>query len=64
MTNYNYENLFKMKTVNKGIITITGLVTLGITGQQCTTSSDKEKESAPNFIILFADNGNTLPTMD
>jgi arylsulfatase A len=44
-----------MKTINRGIIAVTGLVTFGVASQQCTIQKDKEKKSTPNFIVLFAD---------
>jgi len=34
---------------------MTGLVTVGITGQQCTFQPEKGKKTVPNFIVLFAD---------
>jgi arylsulfatase A len=44
-----------MKTINRGIIAVTGLVTFGVASQQCTIQKDKEKKSTPNFIVLFTD---------
>ena len=44
-----------MKTLNKSILAINGLLSLGIAGQQSAISADKDKRSQPNFIIIFAD---------
>jgi len=44
-----------MKQLNKSILAINGLLSLGIAGQQSAISADKDKRSEPNFIIIFAD---------
>lgn len=44
-----------MKTFNREVIAIAGLVTIGMNAQQCTSQSEEEKKSVPNFIIIFAD---------
>jgi len=41
---------FKTKTIS-----IVGLISVGITAQLCTSSTEKTKTSGPNFIVLFAD---------
>lgn len=44
-----------MKPLNKSILAINGLLSLGIAGQQSAISADRDKRSEPNFIIIFAD---------
>jgi arylsulfatase A len=44
-----------MKAYSRGAIALAGLVTVGMTAQQCTSKSEEEKKSVPNFIIIFAD---------
>ena len=43
-----------MKTSNE-VLALSGLVALGLTAQQCSTQADKEEQSVPNIIVLFAD---------
>jgi len=44
-----------MKTLNSRMIAMTGLLSVGITGQLSTIASEKSKNPTPNFIIIFAD---------
>jgi len=44
-----------MQILNKGMLAINGLLSLGIASQQSAISMDTDKRSAPNFIIIFAD---------
>jgi len=44
-----------MKVLNSKAIAITGLLSVGVTAQQCIHLSEKNNSSTPNFIIIFAD---------
>jgi len=44
-----------MKTSNTKLIAITGLLSVGFTGQQSAMTAEKAKTSTPNFIIILAD---------
>ena len=44
-----------MKNINAGMIAMTGLLSVGIAGQQNTFAAGKAKASTPNFIIILAD---------
>jgi arylsulfatase A-like enzyme len=44
-----------MKTTNKSILAINGFLALGIVSQQTAIYAEKEKQSDPNFIIIFCD---------
>jgi arylsulfatase A-like enzyme len=44
-----------MKNFNKGIIAISGLLSVGIAGHQNAFATEKAKTSRPNFIVILAD---------
>lgn len=44
-----------MKVLNSKAIAITGLLSVGVTGQQCIRESEKNNSPTPNFIIILAD---------
>jgi len=44
-----------MKISKKGILSVNGLLSLGIASQQIAISVEKENKSRPNYIIIFAD---------
>lgn len=44
-----------MNNLNKSLIAMTGLLSIGITGQQSAIAVEKTKITQPNFIIIFAD---------
>ncbi len=44
-----------MKTLKTKLIAMTGLLSVGVTGQQSIIAADKDKDSHPNFIIILAD---------
>ena len=44
-----------MKTFNARLIAMSGLLSVGITGQQSINATEKPKTSHPNFIIILAD---------
>lgn len=44
-----------MKNFNKGIIAMSGLLSVGIAGHQNAVATEKTKTSRPNFIVILAD---------
>lgn len=44
-----------MKTFSRDLIAISGLVSLGMTAQQCSSQAEEKEKSVPNFIVIFAD---------
>ncbi len=44
-----------MSTLKTKLMAVTGILSLGISGQQSATAAGKVKASTPNFVIIFAD---------
>ncbi len=44
-----------MKPLSSGIITMTGLLTIGVVSQKCVLPDDRSKTEKPNLVIIFAD---------
>jgi arylsulfatase A len=44
-----------MKTLNSGIIAMTGLISIGFSSPGCSEEAEKSTEKTPNFIIIFTD---------
>lgn len=44
-----------MRNLNKGMLAVNGLLSLGIASQQTAISMERDNKSRPNFIIIFAD---------
>jgi arylsulfatase A len=44
-----------MKTFNTALLTVSGLLSFGFTGQKCSGEEEEKSPQTPNFIIIFAD---------
>lgn len=44
-----------MKPLSSGIITMTGLLSVGIASQKCVPPDDRSKTDETNFIVIFID---------
>lgn len=44
-----------MKNLSVGLMTVTGLLSIGVPSKQASGTIEKDKSSKPNFIVIFAD---------